>query len=183
MKRFLITILALCMLLVSCTAEGGSEADVSEASAKSEISYNTKELAEKITADYKLEGGVYLSSYSTEYGEYLDSDTLLSFYGKLGEVPDMQAVEEYCVYMDTSDPNLAKEFGIFKTKDGTDKDKFLSFLENRIDVKLENAKNYPSVDTEPLKKAVFFTEGSYVVYVVIKSDAGDIADFIKDVLN
>ena len=98
----------------------------------------------------------------------------------MGETPDMSAVTEYCVYIDGSDPNLQKELGIFLTKSGTDKELFMSFMQSRIAAMLENAKNYPSVDTEPLKNAEFFIKGDYVVYVVIKTDGSDIADFIKD---
>ena len=95
----------------------------------------------------------------------------------------MASVEEYCVYIDGSDPNLQKELGVFKTKSGTDTELFISFMKSRIAAMLENAKNYPSVDTDPLKNAEFFIEGDYVVYVVVKSDAKDIAKFIKDNLD
>ncbi len=176
MKKLIITVLLAALLLVSC----GGGSDNSETPKQS---YNTKQLVEKITADHSLSGGTYFSSFSEVYGEYLDSDMLLSLYGDMGEVPDMEAVEEYCVYVDGTDPNLQKELGVFKTKDGTDTELFLSFMRSRIATMLENAKNYPSVDTEPLKNAEFFVEGNYVVYVVVKSDAKDISEFIKDNLD
>lgn len=176
MKKIIITVLLTALLLVSC---GGG----SDNSDPQKQSYNTKQLVEKITADYSLSGGTYFSSFSEVYGEYLDSDMILSLYGDMGEVPDMEAVEEYCVYVDGTDPNLQKELGVFKTKDGTDTELFLSFMRSRIAAMLENAKNYPSVDTEPLKNAEFFVEGNYVVYVVVKSDAKDISEFIKDNLD
>ncbi len=176
MKKIIVTVLLAALLLVSCS--GGS--DVSDTPKQT---YNTKQLVEKITADYSLSGGSYFSSFSEVYGEYLDSDMLLSLYGDMGEVPDMDSVEEYCVYVDGTDPNLQKELGIFKTKDGTDTELFLSFMRSRITAMLENAKNYPSVDTEPLENAQFFTEGNYVFYVVVKNDAKDISNFIKDNLD
>lgn len=175
MKKIIILALIVSLFAVACTPAGGNASEGGNA-----VSYNTKDLVEKITADYSLSGGDYYSSYSEELGEYLDSDLLLSFYGDMGEVPDIEAVEEYCVYIDGSDPNLQKELGVFKTKAGTDKETFMSFMQSRIAAMLENAKNYPSVDQEPLKNAEFFIEGDYVVYVVIKADADDIADFIKD---
>lgn len=176
MKKLIIMVLLAAMLLVSCGGGSGN-------SETSKQNYNTKQLVEKITADYSLSGGTYFSSFSEVYGEYLDPDMLLSLYGDMGEVPDMEAVEEYCVYVDGTDPNLQKELGVFKTKDGTDTELFLSFMRSRIAAMLENAKNYPSVDTEPLKNAQFFVEGNYVVYVVVKSDAKDISEFIKDNLD
>jgi hypothetical protein len=176
MKKLIIMVLLAAMLLVSCGGGSGNSETPKQ-------SYTTKQLVEKITADYSLSGGTYFSSFSEVYGEYLDSDMLLSLYGDMGEVPDMEAVEEYCVYVDGTDPNLQKELGVFKTKDGTDTELFLSFMRSRIAAMLENAKNYPSVDTEPLKNAQFFVEGNYVVYVVVKSDAKDISEFIKDNLD
>ena len=176
MKKIIVIVLLATLLLASCT--GGS--DISDTPKQT---YNTKQLVEKITTDYSLSGGTYFSSFSEVYGEYLDSDMLLSLYGDMGEVPDMEAVEEYCVYVDGTDPNLQKELGVFKTKDGTDTELFLSFMRSRIAAMLENAKNYPSVDTEPLKNAQFFVEGNYVVYVVVKNDAKDISEFIKDNLD
>ncbi len=175
MKKIIIFALLAMLLLASC---GGGENSESPKQL-----YNTQQLVEKITADYSLSGGTYFSSFSEVYGEYLDPDMLLSLYGDMGEVPDMEAVEEYCVYVDGTDPNLQKELGIFKTKDGTDTELFLSFMRSRIAAMLENAKNYPSVDTEPLKNAQFFVEGNYVVYVVVKNDAKDISEFIKDNLD
>ena len=176
MKKLIIMVLLAAMLLVSCGGGSGNSETPKQ-------SYTTKQLVEKITADYSLSGGTYFSSFSEVYGEYLDSDMLLSLYGDMGEVPDMEAVEEYCVYVDGTDPNLQKELGVFKTKDGTDTELFLSFMRSRIAAMLENAKNYPSVDTEPLKNAQFFVEGNYVVYVVVKNDAKDISEFIKDNLD
>ena len=176
MKKLIIMVLLAAMLLVSCGGGSGNSETPKQ-------SYTTKQLVEKITADYSLSGGTYFSSFSEVYGEYLDSDMLLSLYGDMGEVPDMEAVEEYCVYVDGTDPNLQKELGVFKTKDGTDTELFLSFMRSRIAAMLENAKNYPSVDTEPLKNAQFFVEGNYVVYVVVKSYAKDISEFIKDNLD
>lgn len=173
MKKIIVLVLLATLLLVSCA--GGSDG-----SDTPEQTYNTKQLVKKITADYSLSGGTYYSSFSEVYGEYLDSDMLLSLYGDMGEVPDMDSVEEYCVYVDGTDPNLQRELGIFKTKDGTDTELFLSFMRSRIAAMLENAKNYPSVDTEPLENAQFFVEGNYVAYVVVKNDAKDISEFIKD---
>lgn len=173
MKKIIILVLTAVLLITACTPADGTSKDNAE-------QLNTKQLVEKIAADYSLSGGTYYSSYSETLGEYLDEDTLLSLYGDMGETPDMSAVTEYCVYIDGSDPNLQKELGIFLTKSGTDKELFLSFMRSRIAAMLENAKNYPSVDTEPLKNAEFFIEGDYIVYVVVKTHASDIADFIKD---
>ena len=173
MKKIIILVLAAVLLITACTPADNTSKSDAEA-------LNTKQLVEKIAADYSLSGGTYYSSFSETLGEYLDDDTLLSLYGDMGETPDMSAVTEYCVYIDGSDPNLHKELGIFLTKSGTDKELFMSFMQSRIAAMLENAKNYPSVDTEPLKNAEFFIKGDYVVYVVIKTDGSDIADFIKD---
>ncbi len=173
MKKIIVLILAAVLLLAACTPESNSGENGADA-------LNTKQLVEKITADYNLSGGTYYSSFSENLGEYLDADTLLSLYGDMGEVPDLASVTEYCVYIDGSDPNLQKEMGIFLAKSDADKELFLSFMQSRIAAMLENAKNYPSVDTEPLKNAEFFIKGDYIVYIVVKSDASDIADFIKD---
>lgn len=173
MKKIIILVLTALLLITACTpADNASESEAE--------SLNTKQMVEKITADYSLSCGTYYSSYSENLGEYLDEDTLLSLYGDMGEIPDLSSIVEYCVYIDDSDPNLQKELGIFLARNDADKELFLSFMRSRIAAMLENAKNYPSVDTEPLKNAEFFVEGDYIVYIVVKSEAKNIANFIKD---
>lgn len=176
MKKIIILALITVLFITACTPSG-------DTSKTDSAVLNTKQIAEKIISDYSLSGGNIYSSYSETLGEYLDDDTLLSLYGDMGEVPDLSSITEYCVYVDGTDPNLQKEFGIFLAKSGTDKELFLSFMRSRIAAMLENAKNYPSVDTEPLKNAEFFVEGDYIVYVVVKTDGSDIADYIKDNIN
>ena len=59
-------------------------------------------------------------------------------------------------------------------KDGADADQFILFLKARIDLKIQNAKAYPTMDTEPLKTAVFTKKGDYVWYCVVKGGNDDI---------
>ena len=79
MKKIIILALIACLFTVACTPDSSSDGSNAPA-----VSYNTKELVEKITADYSLSGGKYYSSYSEELGKYLDDDLLLSLYGDMG---------------------------------------------------------------------------------------------------
>lgn len=175
MRKITFILISLIMILSACTTN--SDGTNSQAP---DSSLNTKEIVEQILSEYGLSGGSTFSSFSETYGEYLDSDLVLAYYGDMGEVPDMESVTEYCVYIDGSDPNLQKELGVFKLKPDADAELFISFMRSRIAAMLENAKNYPSVDTEPLENAEFFIDGEYVAYVAVKSDGSKIAKFIKD---
>lgn len=178
MKRIILIITALMMLVMLCAC--GDSAQVSSDSAESDTAsvgktaLDLKQEADSIIQQYSLSGGKRYSSGSTVTGEYLDEDLVRSYYGDAAEMPDFSQVEAYEVYIDESKPINPCEFGIFKMKDGADTDTFILFLKARIDLKLQNAKAYPSMDTEPLKTAVFTSKGGYVWYTVVKDGNADI---------
>lgn len=177
MKRFFLILTAFMLIFTLCACNGGD--DVSENASGESKNDEVKALDLKSEADaiiqkYSLSGGKFYSSDSTTVGEYLDEDLIRSYYGDAAEMPNFDEVDSYAVYIDESKPINPSEFGIFKMKDGADADKFILFLKARIDLKIQNAKAYPTMDTEPLKTAVFTKKGGYVWYCVVKGGNEDI---------
>ena len=173
MKRILFIALALLLAvsLCACGGEaGGTDTDTSTGaeSSKKTVELDLESEADAIIQKYSLSGGKRYSSKSTVAGEYLDEDLIRSYYGDLTEMPDFDSVEAYAVYIDESKPIHPCEFGIFKMKDGANTEEFMLYLKARIDLKIENAKAYPSMDTEPLKTAVFTEKDGYIWYAVVK---------------
>ena len=181
MKRCLILLVALMLTVSLCACGGASEnseqGDDSVPAKVVELDLDAEATA--IISKYSLSGGSRYSSASQTPGEYLDEDLILSYYGDAAETPDFTQVEAYAVYIDETKPIKPCEFGIFKMKDGADAENFVEFLKARIALKLENAKAYPSMDTEPLKTAVFTVKGGYVWYAVVKGGNADIDKDLK----
>lgn len=147
-------------MLVSCVACGDSEPEYKYIDIEAE--------ADAIIEKYALSGGTRYSSLSETAGEYLDEDLIRSYYGDASEMPDFGSVQAYVVYIDETKPIKPCEFGIFKMKDGADKDAFLAYLKARIDIKIQNAAAYPSMDTEALTTAKFTIKGDYIWYCAVK---------------
>lgn len=162
MKKTLSLLLAFLLLSVSLTACGDKESVELDLSAE----------ADNIISTYSLSGGTRYTSASQVLGEYLDEDLIRSYYGDAAEVPNFGDVEAYVVYIDESKPILPCEFGIFKMKDGADTDSFVAYLRARIDMKIQNAKAYPSMDTSMLTTAEFTVKDGYIWYCAVK-DAND----------
>lgn len=177
MKRFVLILLSLLLAFSLCACGGetqtseGNNADNEE---KKTVTLDLEAEADAIITKYALSGGKRYSSASTVAGEYLDEDLIRSYYGDAAAVPDFNDVEAYAVYIDESKPIKPCEFGIFKMKEGANTDEFILFLRARIDLKIENAKAYPTMDTEPLKTAVFTEKDGYIWYAVVKDGNDDI---------
>ncbi len=176
MKRLLTAMIAFLLVLALCAC-GNSEAVSGDTESQTENKTVTLDLAaeaDAIIAKYSISGGKRYSSESTEAGKYLDEDLIRSYYGDAAAMPNFDEVEAYDVYIDESKPIKPCEFGIFKMKDGANTEEFMLFLKARINLKLENAKAYPSMDTEPLKTAIFTEKGGYIWYAVVKGGNDDI---------
>lgn len=176
MKRALLILTAILLAFSLCACNGvsgesGVEGESGEAKA---VTLDIETEAGSIIEKYSLSGGKRYSSKSTVAGEYLDEDLIRSYYGDAAEMPDFSQVAAYAVYIDESKPINPCEFGIFEMKDGADAETFKKFLEARINAKIENAKSYPSVDTEPLKTAKFTIMGKYVWYCAVKGGNAEI---------
>ncbi|MBQ3230621.1 MAG: DUF4358 domain-containing protein [Clostridia bacterium] len=174
MKRFVSLLLALLMLALPLAACDKNSDGTSSGGDEPAKTIDVQAEADAVISKYSLSGGKRYTSESTVLGEYLDEDLIRSYYGDAAEMPDFGSVEAYAVYIDESKPTLPCEFGIFKMKDGADTDTFVAFLKARIDLKLENAKSYPTMDTSMLKTAKFTVKGGYVWYCAVKDGNEDI---------
>ena len=157
MKRFISLALVLvlsALALVSC--------------AKEPVVLDLEAEAKAIMDTYGLENGKKYSSASTTLGEYLDEDLIRSYYGDLTSIPDFGTVKSYVVYIDETRPTLPCEFGLFKMKEGADANAFVAYLKARIDLKIENSKAYPTMDTSMLTTAKFVIKDNYVWYIAVK---------------
>ena len=185
MKKFLIAVLSLILALSLCACGGDEQASESGTSQsvsdeKQPVSLDLDAEASAIIAKYSLSGGKSYSSKSTTAGEYLDEDLIRSYYGDAAAMPNFDEVEGYAVYIDESKPIKPSEFGIFKMKDGANTEEFMLFLKARIDLKIQNAKAYPSMDTEPLKTAIFTEKDGYIWYAAVKGGNADIDKALKE---
>ena len=168
MKRCVSLLLVLVLLLAGC--QGGKAGADIEAE------------ADKILQDYSLTTGTRYSSLSQTPGEYLDDELIRAYYGDALDQPDFGSVEAYVVYIDETRPTLPAEFGIFKMKDGADTELFMAYLQGRIDLKLQNAIAYPTMDIAPLQTAVVDEGNGYIWYVVIKDGNADIHSRLQQAL-
>ena len=168
MKRCVSLLLVLVLLLAGC--QGGKAGADIEAE------------ADKILQDYSLTTGTRYSSLSQTPGESLDDELIRAYYGDALDQPDFGSVEAYVVYIDETRPTLPAEFGIFKMKDGADTELFMAYLQGRIDLKLQNAIAYPTMDIAPLQTAVVDEGNGYIWYVVIKDGNADIHSRLQQAL-
>ncbi len=170
MKRFLLILLSAFMLLtiVSC----GSEEETSSTEPKD---IDVLAEANAIMEKYSLNGG----EFYTTGGKILDEDLIRSYYGDATVSPDFSEVEAYAVYIDETKPLKPCEFGIFKMKEDADKEQLAAFLQTRINLKLQNAIAYPTLDTEPLKTAKVTIKGNYVWYCVVSKSNEEIDNNLK----
>ena len=169
MKQFACVLLVFALLLTGCQGRANGGADI-EAE------------ADKILQDYNLTTGTRYSPLSKTPGEYLDDELIRSYYGDALDQPDFGSVENYVVYIDETRPTLPTEFGIFKMKDGADTELFMAYLRGRINLKLQNAIAYPTMDVEPLQTAVVEEGNGYIWYVVVKDGNADINNQLKQAL-
>lgn len=163
MKKLCVLVCLAILLPLALCACGTKEMNISSA-------------AEEILSSYALSGGLRFSS-APKSGDVclLDDDLIRSYFGDAADVPDFSKVAKYELYIDESKPTLPCEFGIFELSDESYADTLVQYLKARIELKIENAKMYPSVDTETLKSARFTILGKYVWYVVVK-DGGEAID-------
>lgn len=169
MKRMWCLLLVL-IFLTGCQSGGnGSGADI-EAE------------ADKIIETYNLTTGTRYSSLSQTPGQYLDDDLIRAYYGDALDQPDFSSVEAYVVYIDETRPTLPAEFGIFKMKSNADTELFMAYLQGRIDLKLQNAIAYPTMDTEPLQTAVVEEGNGYIWYTVVKDSNAEIHSRLQQAL-
>lgn len=183
MKRFVLILLSLLLAISFCACGNETESSTPESNGKEgekqSVSLDLKAEADSVISKYSLSGGRRYSSESNVLGEYLDEDLIRSYYGDAAAMPNFGDVEAYEVYIDESKPIKPCEFGIFKMKDGANTEEFLLFLKARIELKIQNAKAYPSMDTEPLKTAVFTEKEGYIWYTVVKGGNEEIDKTLK----
>lgn len=177
MKKIVCILLASLVLL--CLASCGETGTESDGSAVKK-DFDPQSVVTQITSKYQLTTGKTFSSKSSTPGEFLDSELVRGFYGDAEGAPDLSQVESYCVYIDESRPTEPCDVGIFVLKEDADKELFVSYLRARIDTKLENAKNYPTVDTSALRTAEVSVEGNVVFYCFVKDGNEDIKKMIGD---
>ncbi len=166
MKRIVFFILVFSMFITACATKQTNSSD---------ISLDT--LVNDITKEYGLTDGFVFTSSSDELGEYLDDDLILSYYGDATDVPDFSKISDYCVYIDESDANVIIDVGIFHMKDTSYGKVFAEYIQTRIDDKIEDSEEYPTIDVPTLEAGVIGQEGEYVYYVV----SYDVDEIVKDI--
>ena len=136
----------------------------------------------EIKAQYVPDGAGYIyrlrEPAEGEKGYAIDGEEFASYYGDAAEAPDFAKIADCFLYIDDTAPTKPCEYALIKLADAGYAETLLQFLRARIDLKIENAKSYPDVDTSALKNAVFASKGVYVWYIAVKDSAADIDSLI-----
>lgn len=168
MKKTILTSVMLALLLANCgclTGCGGGTVEDNVDVAATNVDIDTT--IQTIVDTYNLTDGFVFTSSSTELGEYLDDDLIMGYYGDAVDVPDFTKVDEYCVYIDESNPNVFIDVGLFKMNDTGYSDTLMQYFQSRIDDKIAKADSgYPDMDVPTLESATIAKYGDYVYYVI-----------------
>lgn len=160
MKKVLLATVLLAALLCAC----GKETVIDDTNA---VVVDVDNVIQTVVSTYSLTDGFVFTSSSTELGEYLDDDLIMGYYGDAIDVPDFSKVDEYCVYIDESNPNVFIDVGLFKMNDTTYSDTLMQYFQTRIDDKIAKADSgYPDTDVPTLEAATIAKHGDYVYYVI-----------------
>lgn len=155
---FFAVIICCSLLLCGCGAKTPSP----EASAKT--------MFDEIMRINKLSGmGIEYYSETDESMYFFDSDLLSGKYGVLSECPDIGKMKSYAAFF--SFDNYGIEFGIFKMDSEESAAEMKTFIEARKTKLLNNAVNYPSVDTSLWDNCVIKTDQCWVYYICAENNA------------
>lgn len=162
MKKTVVFIL-LAALLCGLCACGGKTVD-DEASPKNILN------AALTALGMNDRGLVYLSETDNDF-EMLDDGLLSGKYGELLDAPTVDMMDKYAVFY--AYDSYGTEIGVFRMKTADDAKAMKTFIENRQKRLLENAVNYPDLDTTTVSSLVVEINGVWVYYIM--SDGNDIA--------
>ena len=115
--------------------------------------------------------GLFFFSESDNDIDYLDDDLLSGKYGILLDAPTLDMMEAYAVFY--AYDSYGTELGVFRMTTPENAEKMKEYIENRQKELLENAVNYPDIDTKIVSSLVVKTDGKWVYYIM--SDNNDIA--------
>lgn len=115
--------------------------------------------------------GLFFFSESDNDIDYLDDDLLSGKYGILLDAPTLDMMEAYAVFY--AYDSYGTELGVFRMTTPENAEKMKEYIENRQKELLENAVNYPDIDTKIVSSLVVKTDGKCVYYIM--SDNNDIA--------
>lgn len=181
MKKLLYLILMLAIIISAASCDAKEESVSENDESKIEVGSVTDIVKSIVAANGLTEGKTYTSE-SDVPGEFLDKDMFEGYYGSMFDSPDFTLIDEYCVYIQDKNPLLQIELGIFKVADSNNKDMAKEFIQKRKNSILENAKNYPSVDTEPFSNVIIESVGNYTYYIAVKENRTSINQTMREKL-
>ncbi len=124
-----------------------------------------------LTALGMTDRGLLFYSESDNDIDYLDDDLLSGKYGILLDAPTLDMMEAYAAFY--AYDSYGTELGVFRMTTSENAEKMKGYIENRQKELLENAVNYPDIDTKIVSSLVVKTDGKWVYYIM--SDNNDIA--------
>lgn len=162
MKKTVLFILAVCLLCGFCAC----------ASKKIDENASPKNIlnAALTVLGMNDRGLIYLSETDNDF-EMLDDGLLSGKYGELLDAPTVSQMEKYALFF--AYDSYGTEIGIFCMKTPEYADAMKTFIENRKQRLLDNAVNYPDLDTTIVSSLVVKVDGVWVYYIM--SDGNDIA--------
>lgn len=164
MKRLISITLALTFIFLSLTI-------FSSCSGQRNDSASPKAMFDEAVTLLSLPADVetYYSETSDEL-YYLDDDLLNGKFGELMDYPKLTGIDAYAVYF--SNTLYDTEFGIFRMKSEDEAKQMKQYIDSRITRLLENAVNYPSVNTDLIENYTVKVDGVWVYYAATENNSG-----------
>ena len=176
MKKLVAVILALFSVIVLASCTGGSESNVSSTGSEEQKEpADVQALVLWALEEGEFSGGTLYSSGDAEGAVKFDDDLLRGYYGDAAEAPVTTDFVSYCAYIDETKPVNPCETGVFEMVSEEAALLMEAYINARIQLKLANAVNYPSIDTTPLTTAVVKAVGKYVYYTAVKDINASVA--------
>ncbi|MGI5887960.1 MAG: hypothetical protein ACOX6J_01085 [Oscillospiraceae bacterium] len=167
-KKVISIIAAAVLAAVLCSCSGGGE------------SLDLYTAAGNVMDDFGFSGGTVYSNSGEDGTEEMTDALAASYYGTgYSDHADFSSASEYYIWINMDDPLNPMEFGVFRIPDEAAREEFMTYLEERVERQIEEAKGYPSIDTSGLTGAVFDSSGEYIWYCAVKDSNSKIDRYFK----
>ena len=119
--------------------------------------------------------GITYYSETSDEGDRLDDDILSGKFGELLDCPTVSMMKSYALFF--SFDTYGAEAGVFCMNTNEDAAKMKTYIENRQKKLLDNAVNYPELDTATVSSLTVKTEGCWVYFVMSEANDKVTAEF------
>jgi len=166
-KRILtvLTAMMLAAVLASCSSSGNGkwESSATAYDVLERMITSANEYEARDDTEY-LEGGLIYRGDSATDGEFLTDSQKAYYYGTIEGDPDFSGVLDYALW--TATDSVSTEMGVFITSDDKAAETVETFVTERINTLISNAKDYKAEEQKKAENALVAIKGKYVIYIV-----------------